>query len=61
MGEYGHREGAMSEQPNVPPTTGTDDEPPAPDTATGTGRPGDVRTQGETAVDEAMGTGDNVH
>ena len=51
----------MSEQSNVPPTTGTDDEPPTPGTATGTGRPGDVRTQGETAVDEAMGTGDNVH
>ena len=24
-------------------------------------RPGNVRTRGETAVDEAMGTGDNVH
>jgi hypothetical protein len=53
----------MSEQSRVPPETGTDDEPPTPGTGTGTdaGRPGDVRTQGETAVDEAMGTGDNVH
>ena len=25
------------------------------------GPPGKVRTQGETTVDEAMGTGDNVH
>ena len=24
-------------------------------------RPGAVRTQGETAVDDAIGTGDNVH
>ena len=51
----------MSEQSNVPPKTGTDDEPPTPIAGTDAGRPGDVRTQGETAVDEAMGTGDNVH
>ena len=47
----------MSEQSDVPQKAGTDAEQPTP----GAGRPGDVRTQGETAVDEAMGSGDNVH
>jgi hypothetical protein len=51
----------MSEQVPVPPKPGTDDEPPTPTTGSDAGRPGNVRTRGETAVDEAMGTGDNVH
>jgi hypothetical protein len=50
----------MSEQPNVPVRPGSDDEPPATTTDPGAEH-GAVRTQGETAVDEAMGTGDNVH
>ncbi len=49
----------MTEQPNVarepagekkPPPAGGDDD---------SGRPGKVRTESETAVDEAMGTGDH--
>jgi hypothetical protein len=50
----------MTEQPNVPRQPASDEESP---TGPGddSGRPGEVRTQGETAVDEAMGTGDNVH
>jgi len=54
--------GAMSEQPNVPVRPGSDDEPTTTtETETETAQHGVVRTQGETAVDEAMGTGDNVH
>ena len=51
----------MSEQPNVPAQPDRADE--ASSTATGTdaGHPGKVRTDGETTVDEAIGTGDNVH
>jgi hypothetical protein len=55
------RRGAMSEQPNVPVQPGSDDEPPTTSTETDAGQHGVVRTQGETAVDDAMGTGDNVH
>jgi len=51
----------MSEQPNVPVQPGSDDEPPATSTETDAAQHGVVRTQGETAVDDAMGTGDNVH
>jgi hypothetical protein len=51
----------MSEQVPVPPEPDTDDEQRGPQSGTDTGRPGNVRTQGETAVDEAMGAGDNVH
>jgi hypothetical protein len=51
----------MSEQPDVPVPTGSDDEPPAARTETDAAQQGAVRTQGETAVDEAIGTGDNVH
>ena len=51
----------MSEQPNVPVRPGSDDEPPATTTDPDAAPHGAVRTQGETAVDEAMGTGDNVH
>ena len=50
----------MTEQPNVPRRQASDEETPA-DPGGDSGRPGEVRTQGETAVDEAMGTGDNVH
>ena len=51
----------MSEEPNVPVRPGSDDEPPATTTDPESAQHGAVRTQGETAVDEAMGTGDNVH
>ena len=53
----------MTEQPNVPEQPGSEDD----SRAEGTGdrdrgqRPGVVRTAGETAVDDAIGTGDNVH
>ena len=50
----------MSEQRDEPARPGSD-EPPATRTDTHTAEHGAVRTQGETAVDEAMGTGDNVH
>ena len=49
----------MSEQPNEP--VRPDDEPPTTRPDPGAAEHGAVRTQGETAVDEAMGTGDNVH
>ena len=52
----------MTEQPNGPRQPASDEEE---STSAGAGdvpgQPGQVRTQGETAVDEAMGTGDNVH
>ena len=51
----------MSEQPNVPVQPGSDDEPPTAGPETDAAPHGVVRTQGETAVDDAMGTGDNVH
>lgn len=51
----------MTEQPNVPQKPAGDEETPPADPRDGSGQPGRVRTQGETAVDEAMGTGDNVH
>jgi hypothetical protein len=51
----------MTEQPNVPRRPARDEESPAATPGDDSGRPGKVRTQGETAVDEAMGTGDNVH
>jgi hypothetical protein len=50
----------MSESPDLPPQTGSDDSPPA-STGDDVGRTARVRTEGETAVDDAMGTGDNVH
>jgi len=50
----------MTEQPKVPRQPATEEESP-PARAEDSGQPGKVRTQGETAVDEAMGTGDNVH
>ena len=51
----------MTEQPNDPRQPDSDEtsSPAAP--GDDAGQHGKVRTQGETAVDEAMGTGDNVH
>ena len=49
----------MTEQPNIPRQP--EAPPPADPGDDDSGHPGKVRTQGETAVDEAMGTGDNVH
>jgi hypothetical protein len=51
----------MSEQPNVPRQPDGVDESTATATGTDSGQPGKVRTDGETTVDEAIGTGDNVH
>ena len=51
----------MTEQPDVPREVGSGEEPRPPGPGDEAGQPGSVRTQGETAVDEAMGTGDNVH
>ena len=55
-----NEEDSMTEQPKLPREPAGDEESPI----SGPGDPGkhgNVRTQGETAVDEAMGTGDNVH
>jgi hypothetical protein len=57
---HGQEEGAMSEQPNEPVRPDDDESPPT-RTDTDAAEHGAVRTEGETAVDEAMGTGDNVH
>jgi hypothetical protein len=51
----------MTEQPKVPEQPGSEDESPAEGTGDRGQRPGAVRTAGETAVDDAIGTGDNVH
>jgi hypothetical protein len=51
----------MTEQPDVSREDASGEEPRPPGPGDGAGRPGAVRTQGETAVDEAMGTGDNDH
>ena len=51
----------MSEQRDEPARPGSDDEPPAARTDSHAMEHGVVRTQGETAVDDAIGTGDNVH
>ena len=51
----------MTEQPNVPRQPASDEESTPAGPGDDPGQPGTVRTQGETAVDEAMGTGDNVH
>jgi hypothetical protein len=51
----------MSEQPNEPVRPGSDEKPPATRTDSDAAEHGAVRTQGETAVDDALGTGDNVH
>lgn len=51
----------MTEQPNAPEQPGGEDEAQAARTGDRGERPGTVRTAGETAVDDAIGTGDNVH
>jgi hypothetical protein len=51
----------MTEQSSGPRHPPGDGEPLPGGPADDSGKPGEVRTQGETAVDEAMGTGDNVH
>ena len=51
----------MTEQPNGPVQPASDDEPPSTRPASEAAEHGAVRTQGETAVDDAIGTGDNVH
>ncbi|HLM05829.1 MAG TPA: hypothetical protein VK402_11650 [Blastococcus sp.] len=51
----------MSEQPEVSRKPAGDEESAPRGAGEEAGQPGTVRTQGETAVDEAMGTGDNVH
>jgi hypothetical protein len=56
-----NEEDSMTEQPKVPRQPASDEESPPAGPGDDSGQPGKVRTQGETAVDEAMGTGDNVH
>jgi len=51
----------MTEQPNVPRQPAGEEAPPPAGPGDDAGHADEVRTQGETAVDEAMGTGDNVH
>jgi len=51
----------MTKEPNGPRRPATDQESPPAGPGDDSGQPGKVRTPGETAVDEAMGTGDNVH
>jgi hypothetical protein len=58
---HGDEEDVMSEQPDVPVRPGSDDEMPPAGTGSEAGQHGTVRTEGETSVDEAIGTGDNVH
>ena len=47
----------MTEQPT--PNGDTSDPTPAEDTASEPARPGEVRTQGETSVDDAIGAADD--
>jgi hypothetical protein len=51
----------MTEQPKVPRQPASNEESTPASPGDDPGLPGKVRTQGETAVDEAMGTSDNVH
>jgi len=51
----------MTEQPNAPRQPARDAESPPTRPGDDAGQPGTVRTHGETSVDEAMGTGDNLH
>jgi hypothetical protein len=51
----------MTEQPKAPDQPGTPDDVQAERRDDDRDRHGTVRTQGETAVDDAIGTGDNVH
>ena len=50
----------MTEQPNPPDRPGTADESPEERSGNHADRPGPVRTQGETAVDDALGSGDDA-
>jgi hypothetical protein len=61
MGKHPREENAMTEQPSPPVQPDTADEVPAERPERHRDRPDAVRTQGETAVDDAIGTGDNVH
>jgi hypothetical protein len=47
----------MTEQPHVPEQPDSEDEPRAEGAGERGQRPGTVRTSGETAVDDAIGTG----
>jgi hypothetical protein len=49
----------MTEQPNVPEQPDSEDAAPA--EGTGDRDRDAVRTSGETSVDDAIGSGDNVH
>ena len=60
-GEHRGEESAMTEQPNAPDQPGTPDDAQSERRDEDRDRHGAVRTQGETAVDDAIGTGDNVH
>ena len=51
----------MTEQPKVPQQPASDEESPPARPGDDSRQPGNIRTKGEAAVDEAMGTGDNVH
>ena len=51
----------MTEQPSVPRQPAGDGEQPPPGSGEEPVPSANVRTQGETAVDEAIGTGDNLH
>jgi hypothetical protein len=51
----------MTEQSNGSRHPASDEESPPAGPGDDSGHPGKVRTRGETAVDEAIGTGDNVH
>jgi hypothetical protein len=55
------RRNSMTEQPNVTRLPASDEESPPAGPGDEPGQAGKVRTRGETAVDEAIGTGDNVH
>lgn len=51
----------MTEQPSVPRQPASDGESPPAGPGEESDQSGKVRTQGETAVDDALGTGDNLH
>ena len=51
----------MTEQPYDPQQSAAAEKPQPGGPGDHSARPDNVRTKGETAVDEAMGTGDNVH
>jgi len=51
----------MTEQPSVPRQPAGEAESPPTGRTDDSEQHGKVRTQGETAVDDAIGTGDNLH